>query len=84
MGAGAFPVVTDISANREWIIDGENGFLFSEREERALAAKIINAIRNRELLQKSRTRNRLIVEQRALWSEYIQRIRSIYTNILNS
>jgi len=61
MGAGAFPVVTDISANREWIIDGENGFLFSEREERALAAKIINAIRNRELLQKSRTRNRLIV-----------------------
>jgi glycosyltransferase involved in cell wall biosynthesis len=84
MGAGAFPVVTDIPANREWIINGENGFLVSEVEEEFLARKIIDAIRNRELLGKSRARNRLIVEQKALWPKYINRVKDIYANILNS
>jgi len=27
LASGAFPVVTDIPANREWISDGESGFL---------------------------------------------------------
>jgi len=84
MGSGTFPVVTDIPANREWIINGENGFLVSEDEEEFLAKKIIDAIRNRELLGKSQTRNRLIVEQKALWPEYIKRVKNIYTNILSS
>ena len=82
MGAGAFPVVTDISANREWIISGENGFLFSEHEEESLAIMIIDAIRSHQLLEKSRTRNRLIVEQKALWQENIKQIESIYKNVL--
>ena len=84
MGSGAFPVVTDILANRKWITNGENGFLFCEYEENSLATKIIEAIRNRELLQKSRARNRLIIEQKALWPEYINRVKNIYENVLNS
>ncbi len=84
MGSGAFPVVTDIPANREWIINGENGFLVNQSGEEFLARKIIDAIRNRELLGKSQTRNRLIVEQKALWPEYIKRVKNIYTNILSS
>jgi glycosyltransferase involved in cell wall biosynthesis len=84
MGAGAFPVVTDIPANREWIINGENGFLVSEDEEESLARKIIDAIHDHELLRQSLTRNRFIVEQRALWPEYINRVKNIYANILNS
>lgn len=84
MGSGVFPVVTDIPANREWIINGENGFLVSAGETESLASKIIDAIRNRELLGKSRARNRLIVEQKALWPGYINRVKNIYANILNS
>ena len=84
MAAGAFPIVTDIPANREWIINGENGFLVSEDEEESLARKIIDGIRNRELLRKSQTTNRLIVEQKALWPEYIKRVKDIYINIIGS
>ena len=84
MGSGAFPVVTDIPANREWITNGENGFLVSKDEEESLASRIVDAIRNHELLGTSRTKNRLIVEQKALWPAYISRIKNIYTNILNS
>jgi len=81
MGSGAFPIVTDIPANRQWITNDENGFLISADEEEFLARKIIDAIRNRELLEKSQTKNRLIIEQRALWPEYVKRVTNIYTNI---
>ena len=84
MGSGAFPVVTDIPANKEWVTDGENGFLVSAGEAESLASKIIDAIRDRELVRKSREGNRLIVEQKALWPEYIKKVEYIYANILNS
>jgi glycosyltransferase involved in cell wall biosynthesis len=84
MGSGAFPVVTDIPANREWITNGENGFLVSTVEAVSLANRIIDAIRNRELLQKNRVTNRAIVEQKAVWPVYINRIKNIYGNISNS
>ena len=84
MGSGAFPIVTDIPANREWIINGENGFLVSEDEEEFLASKIIDAIRNPELLGRSQTKNCLMIEQKALWREYVKRIKNIYTDSLSS
>jgi glycosyltransferase involved in cell wall biosynthesis len=37
MGSGAFPIVTDIPANREWITTGQNGFLVPVVEEKCLA-----------------------------------------------
>ena len=84
MASGTFPVVTGIPANREWIVDGENGFLVFEHEEEVLAKKIIEAIRNRDLLGKSQAKNRSIVEQRALWSECIKKVKNIYINIVGS
>jgi glycosyltransferase involved in cell wall biosynthesis len=84
MGSGAFPVVTDIPANREWVINGENGFLVNQSEEKILARKIIDAMRNRDLLERSQAKNRLIVEEKALWKEHITRVKSIYTSILSS
>lgn len=84
MGAGAFPVVTDIPANREWIVDGENGFLVNQSEEEFLSKRIIDAIRNHELLGMSRVRNRLIIEKAALWPEYVNRIEAVYGSILRS
>jgi len=80
MGSGTFPIVTEIPSNREWITDGENGFLVSINEENSLASKIIDAIRNPELLEKSRTRNRSIVGQGALWPEYINKVKKMYAN----
>jgi glycosyltransferase involved in cell wall biosynthesis len=78
MGAGAFPVVTDIPANREWVINGENGFLIPTDEPTALAKGIIEAIHNRELLEKGRRNNSEIIEEKALWMSNIKKIREIY------
>jgi glycosyltransferase involved in cell wall biosynthesis len=80
MASGAFPIVTDILPNREWIKDGENGFLTSQNEEDILANRIIEAIRNEKLVDESRRRNLSIVEERALWSTNIKRIKEVYSS----
>jgi glycosyltransferase involved in cell wall biosynthesis len=50
LASGAFPVVVDIPSNREWIVDGNNGFLVPKEDENLLAKKILEAIRNDKLL----------------------------------
>lgn len=78
MAAGAFPIVTDIPANRAWIVEGENGFLFPGNNEKILAKNIIEAIQNRTLLEKSKDKNLSIVKKNALWSVCIEKIKDIY------
>jgi glycosyltransferase involved in cell wall biosynthesis len=84
MGSGAFPVVTDIPANREWITDGENGFLVPLDDEKFLAMKIVEAIRNRDLRRSSRVSNFRLVRQKALWPVTIEGTKEIYKMVLNS
>jgi len=83
MASGAFPVVTDIPANREWITTGQNGFLVPVDEEKCLADRIIDAIRNQALLEKSRMVNLSIVEEKALWSVIIEKIKRMYHETLD-
>jgi glycosyltransferase involved in cell wall biosynthesis len=78
MGSGAFPIVTNIPSNREWVMDGENGFLVPVNDERYLANKIIDAIRDKGLLEEGCKRNKLLVKEKALWQVCIERIKNIY------
>jgi glycosyltransferase involved in cell wall biosynthesis len=78
LACGVFPVVTDIPSNREWIADGFNGFLVSEEDEKLLASKIVQAIRDRGLLEEAYEINRRIVKERAYWRENIKRIAELY------
>jgi glycosyltransferase involved in cell wall biosynthesis len=83
LASGAFPIVTDIPANRGWITTGQNGFLVPVDEEKCLADRIIDAIRNRDLLEKSRMVNLSIVEEKALWSVIIEKIKRMYHETLD-
>jgi glycosyltransferase involved in cell wall biosynthesis len=78
MGSGAFPIVTDILSNREWIADGVNGFLVSPESERNLAGRIIEVIRNRTLIDQAHEKNQKITEERARWLSLIRRIDELY------
>ena len=84
MGSGAFPIVTDIPANREWVVDGKNGFLVPVDQAEILANRIVNAIRNRGLLEKSRTENFVIAEEKALWPRNIRKLEEIYSSLLSN
>jgi glycosyltransferase involved in cell wall biosynthesis len=80
LATGAFPVVTDIPSNREWISDGDNGFLVPKENENMLAKKIVEAIRNRKFLKEAFDKNRIIVIQRAYWGENVKKIMELYRN----
>ena len=84
IGAGTFPIVTDISANREWITDGENGYLVPVDEERILANRIIDAMKDRELLEKSRLKNLSIIRENAFWPMNLRRVKDIYASLIGS
>ena len=80
--AGVFPVVTDIPSNREWITDRESGFLVPVGNERRLADRIIEAIRNEELVEKAGKRNQEIAEKNAYWGKNIHKMVEIYESYL--
>jgi glycosyltransferase involved in cell wall biosynthesis len=82
MACGTFPVVTDILSNREWISDGENGFLIPTEDETILARKIIEGIRNQRLLGEACEKNRKIIEEKAYWKKNIEKITKIYEGSL--
>ncbi len=84
LGSGAFPVVTDIPSNREWISDGENGFLVPTDEERVLAKRIIEAIRDGSLVEKAIRKNLRLVTEKVLWPATIEKTKRIYEEILSS
>ena len=83
MAVGSFPVITDILANREWVTDGENGFLVSTENEDALARRIIDAMHNQTLLERAREKNCEIVREKAFLRKTIQRMAEIYEHSLH-
>ena len=48
MACETAPVVTDIPANRPWVVDGENGYLFPTGDYNTLAEKVVNLLRDKE------------------------------------
>ncbi len=80
LAAGLFPVVTDIPANREWVTDGETGFLVPAGNESKLADRIIEAIRNAEMVGKASKMNQKIAEENAYWRKNIRKIVEAYEN----
>lgn len=82
MACGAFPVVADIPANREWIEDGENGFLFPPGDADALAEKVVECLGRPELRARAREVNVRIIEQRAQWRSNIEKLIELYSDVL--
>jgi len=82
MASGLLPVVSDIPGNREWIEDGENGFLFPTGDYQALAQKIVWVINDFKDIKKLRMENQKIIKEKALWEENMQMIENKFLELL--
>lgn len=82
MASGLIPVVTDIPGNREWIKDGENGFLFSPKNHQALAEKILFTISNFDKLNKMRDENLSLIRKKALWEDNMNKIEDRFLQLV--
>jgi glycosyltransferase involved in cell wall biosynthesis len=65
MACGLLPIVSDIAANREWIVHESNGLLFAPGDHVRLAENIRRAIDREPWMTAARVTNRRLVEDRA-------------------
>ena len=84
MACGAFPIATDIPANREWINHGRNGFLTDLHDPRTLAQLTIQALRQPGLRDAAAAENWEIVQRRGSWESAMEIMEKHYWDILQS
>jgi glycosyltransferase involved in cell wall biosynthesis len=60
---GAFPVQSDTISTREWLRNGENGFLVPPEEPEAVAAALREALTNDALVDRAMAVNERLTEQ---------------------
>jgi glycosyltransferase involved in cell wall biosynthesis len=78
MAYGCLPVVSDLPANREWVIDGENGIIVKDQninEALDRALKIDN--------QKAIEINSQIIENKATKAANRKKFTAIYDQLIN-
>jgi glycosyltransferase involved in cell wall biosynthesis len=83
MACGAFPVVTDIPANREWIENGRNGFLVSTHDSDELAEQILAGLDAPNLRRAAADLNWKLIQQRGSWKTAMARMENEYFSIMN-
>jgi glycosyltransferase involved in cell wall biosynthesis len=83
MACGAFPVVADIAANREWIDDGANGYLFPAGDAGALAEKILECLDREALRGSAREINARMINERARWSSNIEKLLGLCERVMS-
>jgi glycosyltransferase involved in cell wall biosynthesis len=83
MACGAFPIATDIAANRQWIESGVTGLLFPSGDAYALARALATALDSPELRQRAKRMNLEMVRQRANWDESVAHMRDLYRRVID-
>jgi len=74
-------LVSDIPANKEWVVEDENGWLFRDGDANHLAEKILAAISQREKLPEIGRSNRKLAEMRADWKKNAESLMNVYRSL---
>jgi glycosyltransferase involved in cell wall biosynthesis len=74
-------LVSDIPANKEWVTEGENGWLFRDGDANHLAEKILAAIAQREILPRVGQSSRRVAELRADWKKNAEALMKVYRGL---
>lgn len=82
MACGLPAVVTDIPANRSWIQESENGFLFPARNHAILAKQVIKLLHNEQDRKDFGHKSRREVELKADPEIEMQKLEHIYMQLV--
>ncbi|MEO0140731.1 MAG: glycosyltransferase family 4 protein [candidate division WOR-3 bacterium] len=81
MALGAFPIVPDLPAMREWVLDGVNGFLVDPRSPESVAQALENALRGRELVENARALNRHLIQGLGPWIDNLAKLSDLLAGL---
>jgi len=76
-------LVSDIPGNREWIVEGGNGWLFRDGDADDLAEKILHAIKSRRSFKKIGESARKTAEQKADWKKNFGKLLEAYDTVMS-
>ena len=75
-------LVSDIPANKEWVVENENGWLFRDGDANHLAEKILAVVSQIEKLPEIGRASRRSAEMRADWKKNAEVLMNTYRNII--
>ncbi|MBT5877398.1 MAG: glycosyltransferase family 4 protein [Candidatus Latescibacteria bacterium] len=81
MACGVPLVVSDLPSNREWIQDGENGYIVPVGNQPELASRLIRLLGDRPLRQQFATRNVQVIHERADHEKHMARMETYYREL---
>jgi len=82
MASGLPALVSDIPGNKEWVIPGENGWLFKDNEAGSLAEGLVSAVRSKSELATLGASGRKMTESRADWGKNKQLLEGAYQSAI--
>ncbi len=82
MNFGLIPIVTDIPGNREWVEEGNSGFLFPTSSPQALADKIISTVNQPDRWGAFREANHGIIRSRAVWEDNMKAVEDRFSRLV--
>ncbi len=74
-------LVSDIPANKEWVFENENGWLFRDGDADQMAEKILAAMNQREKLPEIGRASRRSAEMRADWKKNADVLMNVYRSL---
>jgi len=83
MAAGAYPVVSDLPANREWV-SPEGGTLVPVRQVEPLAEALVSALAEPARRSSAARHNRDLIDQRGLWDVNMARMEKAYRTLVGA
>ncbi len=81
MASGLAPVLTDITANRQWVKDEENGFLVPEKDYKVLADRIVRLLKDDQTRNRFGETNRKLVKEKAEHKIQMEKLEKMYQKL---
>lgn len=82
MACGLAAIITDILDNKEWVKDGENGYLIPVKSPRILAERICLLLKNEKTRARMGELSRRIVQQRAEHRTEMRKMEKLYEDLV--
>lgn len=84
MASGLAAVVTDLPDNREWLTDGENGYIVPQNDHHALAEKIVYLLENNDVRSKFGKISRQIIIEKDDYLKEMNKVEKLYAALLKN
>jgi len=72
------PVITGVGDNKNWVRDGQNGFVVSTKDPKSLAEKIIYLLENEDVRKRFGEVSRKIIEEKGDYYREMEKMKELY------